>query len=78
MSPSVRLTLDTDELARGTPSVETVAHAADLLRTNGVVALSAGTLGRGVAGSAADMATLAAKTEPKGQSDGRPSWGCGE
>ena len=26
----------------------------------------------------ADMATLAAKTEPKGQSDGRPSWGCGE
>ena len=60
MSPSVRLTLDTDELARGTPSVETVAHAADLLRTNGVVALSAGTLGRGVAGSAADMATLAA------------------
>ena len=60
MSPSVRLTLDADELRRGAPNVQTVTHAADLLRTHGVVALSAGSLERGVTGSAADMATLAA------------------
>ena len=56
----MRLTLDADELRRGAPNVETVTHAADLLRTHGVVALSTGTLERGVTGSAAAMATLAA------------------